>query len=207
MPGKQLTEIIIPKKATSEPARAIYNPEFAGLMEGLGKTDVRRASNVEPSHELSDEAIEWLLRHADRSRFIYFAAIPRDVAPTTADFWAGLRKVLPANKWWADLLRSNGPVLGPFENRDQGIEAELAWLKEHNYPTCRDCAERPHIQIEPPQLPVMLEDNSVLKMNADGTITRHESVAIGARSVESRDPSHAQYDEWRSLFRADTLVR
>jgi hypothetical protein len=33
--------------------------------------------------------------------------------------------------WTADLRRSGGPVLGPFENRSMAIEAEVAWLEQH----------------------------------------------------------------------------
>jgi len=36
-----------------------------------------------------------------------------------------------AGKWEADMSPSGGPVLGPFDLRQQAIDAELAWLKEN----------------------------------------------------------------------------
>lgn len=36
-----------------------------------------------------------------------------------------------AGLWEADMGPSGGPVLGPFELRQQAIDAEIAWLKEH----------------------------------------------------------------------------
>lgn len=37
----------------------------------------------------------------------------------------------PAGKWEADMGPSGGPVLGPFNLRQEAIDAELAWLKEN----------------------------------------------------------------------------
>jgi hypothetical protein len=34
-------------------------------------------------------------------------------------------------RWYADLQRIGGPVLGPFEKRSQALAAEVAWLEEH----------------------------------------------------------------------------
>lgn len=34
-------------------------------------------------------------------------------------------------KWWADLSPVSGPKLGPFDNRSQALEAEVAWLEQH----------------------------------------------------------------------------
>jgi len=33
--------------------------------------------------------------------------------------------------WTADMGPVNGPVLGPFANRQEGLAAERAWLAEH----------------------------------------------------------------------------
>ena len=33
--------------------------------------------------------------------------------------------------WTADLSPCNGPVLGPFAQRSQAIEAEIDWLRKH----------------------------------------------------------------------------
>jgi len=36
-------------------------------------------------------------------------------------------------QWTADLSPVNGPVLGPFPLRQQALDAEVAWLREHGY--------------------------------------------------------------------------
>jgi hypothetical protein len=34
-------------------------------------------------------------------------------------------------KWFADLSPVNGPKLGPFETRNEAIDAEVVWLTEN----------------------------------------------------------------------------
>ena len=36
-----------------------------------------------------------------------------------------------AGTWTADLSPVGGPVLGPFNQRSQALQAEVAWLHEH----------------------------------------------------------------------------
>lgn len=88
-------------------ARAIYSEPMAQLLEGLGQYEVKRASYVEPTEELSEATKERIYRELG--------------------IWPG---ELPAGKWWADLSPVFGPVLGPFDTRQEAIEAELAALKE-----------------------------------------------------------------------------
>jgi hypothetical protein len=33
-----------------------------------------------------------------------------------------------AGFWWADMKPSGGPVLGPFRNRSEAVQAERGWL-------------------------------------------------------------------------------
>lgn len=33
--------------------------------------------------------------------------------------------------WYADLSPVNGPKLGPFEQRQEALDAEVEWLNEH----------------------------------------------------------------------------
>lgn len=41
--------------------------------------------------------------------------------------------VEPTNngRWTADLSPVNGPLLGPYKNRSEALQAELNWLNEH----------------------------------------------------------------------------
>ena len=34
-------------------------------------------------------------------------------------------------RWWADLSPVDGPLLGPFQQRSQALDAEQAWLSQH----------------------------------------------------------------------------
>jgi hypothetical protein len=34
-------------------------------------------------------------------------------------------------RWWADLAPVNGPLLGPFRQRTQALDAEQEWLGRH----------------------------------------------------------------------------
>ncbi len=34
-------------------------------------------------------------------------------------------------QWTADLSPVDGPMLGPFDNRSEALDAELQWLNEH----------------------------------------------------------------------------
>ncbi len=36
--------------------------------------------------------------------------------------------------WSADLGLVNGPVLGPFDTRQEALDEEVKWLKENNIP-------------------------------------------------------------------------
>ncbi len=56
------------------------------FMKRLGKTEIKRASHVEPNAD---------------------------------------------SMWEADLSPVNGPVLGPFNTRQEAIDAELAYLRQH----------------------------------------------------------------------------
>ena len=39
-----------------------------------------------------------------------------------------------AGQWTADMSPVNGPVLGPFPNRSDALNAEREWLEEHWLP-------------------------------------------------------------------------
>lgn len=88
----------------------VNSPVVRQICQTLGDDiQIRRASRVEPSTELSPEASAWLYSHN---------------VPITS--WTS---------WWADLTPVGGPVLGPFEATETALAAEVAWLVEHNIPT------------------------------------------------------------------------
>ncbi len=35
------------------------------------------------------------------------------------------------SKWYADMAPSNGPVLGPFDSREEALGEEVVWLNTH----------------------------------------------------------------------------
>jgi hypothetical protein len=118
-------KFIIPKDST-KPIRAIYTPEVQKIAEGIGEVTMTRASHVEPGNELSEEARKWLNLELE------------DVVD---------------NKWYADMLPVDGPVLGPYDDRDTALAEEVKWLNDNNIPVCGDC----RTQIEPPDTPVLTQ--------------------------------------------------
>lgn len=91
--------------------RAIHSPEAKAVLEKLGAIETRRASHVEPTSEISEEALKML---------------------------GASREQLPPDKWWADMLPVRGPVLGPFDTREEALSEEVVWLNAHGIPTATD---------------------------------------------------------------------
>lgn len=129
-------------------ARAVYSPVTDGILRGLGgEFSTRRASNVEPTEELSDSAVCWLWQHGfhvalgepctDEGVAAAVAMSPDAIVAAT------VRPQLP-RKWWADMrpLNPDGPVLGPYDDRDTALAEEVKYLKEHNIPVCLDCSKQ-----------------------------------------------------------------
>ena len=92
-------------------ARTIYGEEID--LTQLGTVELRRASHVEPTTELTSKARAWL--------FDKYEELDNHLASAAPD----------KCYWWADMLPMNGPVLGPFDTRSQALVAEVAWLEEH----------------------------------------------------------------------------
>ena len=94
-------------------ARTIYGEEI-DLAE-LGVVELRRASHVEPTKELSDLARAQLL----------------DKFEDITDHLAASKELRNRQRWWADMMPMNGPVLGPFDTRSEALEAERVWIDDH----------------------------------------------------------------------------
>lgn len=91
----------------------IDNPELAFLRE-LGKTEVKRASHVEPD-SIFLRPIFHILR--------YCFGETGSVASWTRNWKCN---------WRVDMRPSNGPILdGRWSNRQQALDAEVQWLNEN----------------------------------------------------------------------------
>ena len=118
--------IVTPKAgiaAADTHVRAVYSNETAAALQTLGDIELRRASHVEPGSELQLSALLYLVLKSPN----VFAAI----TPTPV--------LLPGMllKWWADLMPVKGPVLGPYDTREQALTAETDYLFQHNIPIAK----------------------------------------------------------------------
>lgn len=89
--------------------RHIYSEEAMKLTERLGVPIVRRASHVEPWNELATMTQQRFL-----AKYPYYQ--------------------VNESHWFADMLPSSGPILGPFVTRQEALDAEVAWLHEQQLP-------------------------------------------------------------------------
>lgn len=62
---------------------------------------------------------------------IYSEAIPvRELGQVTISRASHVEPTTDG-KWTADLTPVDGPVLGPFSDRSQALDAEITWLREN----------------------------------------------------------------------------
>jgi hypothetical protein len=150
-PKKRLEFVISPKGEI----RGIYSPESDQILRSIaeqnsGEIVTRRASHVEPTEELRDEALQWLHARAD-SKLIGDILVVKGTMPPrystfdAAAFRADCNKAFPG-RWWADLTPVNGPVLGPYAtgDRDKALADEIEWLKANGIPVCDPCMQSPY---------------------------------------------------------------
>ena len=128
MSMKESQELIIGK---SGEIRGIYSPEVNKITSALGTPEKKRASHVEPNEELRNEAIDWLIKN--RPELVREVPTVGVIGPADSVRRWRATHYLPIG-WWADLLPVGGPVLGPFEDRDPALAAEVAWLRDNNIP-------------------------------------------------------------------------
>lgn len=77
-------------------------------------------------------------------RAIYGEAFPVQTLGTVQIQRASHVEPDDAGNWWADLVPTGGPVLGPFPLRSQALSAEQEWLIRHVLePTHPSSPERP----------------------------------------------------------------
>ena len=86
---------------------------LAALREMSNTVTTRRASHVLPVNPTLRTIFRWLRDRYGEKGWI----------ATFTRHWPCL--------WQADLAPSNGPVLGPFRNRQHAINAEIAWLQSN----------------------------------------------------------------------------
>lgn len=95
-------------------------------LKDIGAVATKRASHVDGSADLSVAAFFWLLRNR---RELWPAEETYSDTANGAEEYHRLLAMLDPGMWWADLQPSNGPVLGPFETRQEALDAEVAWLR------------------------------------------------------------------------------
>lgn len=123
MSAKAVERMIIPRDGISQGIslpRGLYGPLVDKLADALGEKDTNRVSHVDSVNDLTEAAHIWLWKN-----------YKGPVAPVRKGTEA---MVYPKNKWFADLLPVDGPVLGPFDTREEGLAAEHEWLHEHGIP-------------------------------------------------------------------------
>lgn len=136
MANEDRQKIVIPLTGLASgqnPARGLNTRITTEVLSSLGSQHtLRRASHVEPTSELSRGAIAWLYAvkpETCRLDSPCFNAPPQSLAA----FEQCLQEQYPT-AWWADLIRSVGPVLGPFPDNYAALAAEETWLHENHIP-------------------------------------------------------------------------
>lgn len=132
---KKQAEILV---TTTGEIRAIHSDAIMPVLENLGTVTMRRASHVEPASGIRPEAAAWLKN---------FYASMSSVDPTKALELRDHKRIRwqdgiithidGREQWYADLLPSAGPVIGPCDSKQAALDAEVAWLSANGFP-CGD---------------------------------------------------------------------
>jgi hypothetical protein len=127
--------IVIPCDGISSganPVRAIYDPAVNDVLQAVGGTSTKRASHVEPGSGLSQNALTYLC--PDYAHVVNIYGSPLEIHDEYA------------NKWFADMTPVGGQVLGPFDDRDAALTAEVEWLHANDIPV--HCPQKMLIAID-----------------------------------------------------------
>jgi hypothetical protein len=116
--------------------RSIHSDDIMPILRQIGNVEVRRASHVEPAAGMREEAREWIRKEISERRvpplILYYMSCGRAI------IWEhGIPITINGvDQWYADLLPVRGPVIGPYDSKQEALDAEVEWLKAHNYPIC-----------------------------------------------------------------------
>lgn len=124
MANEDVQKLIIPRAglaAGESVVRGIHSAAMADIVGKLGEARIHRASNVEPLTGLSLSAFQWL---SDNTKGI------------VSKVHDSVNLLDPAlyTKWFADLIPSGGPVLGPCDTREEALAKEEEWLLANGVP-------------------------------------------------------------------------
>ena len=134
--AKQL-ELIISPNGTS---RHLNDPDANRVFAAVGPAQsVRRNSRVDTWMDLTATARN-LIRQVDDGRMALFCVhgshvmsqLRADGAHVTATAY-----VVWDCLWWADMRLSGGPILGPYNTREDALQEEKTWLSRHELPAPR----------------------------------------------------------------------
>jgi hypothetical protein len=178
---KKIERLIVPLSATGQ-VRGLYGPLVDKITKALGTQEITRASHVEPTGELSDEAVVWLFSAVGPYGG---TPLPESFAPYPEPQGIRNRKQLPQAMWWADMLPVQGPVLGPFHNREDALAGEEVWLHAHNIPVCNPCrgVESPNAQALTPTL-AMAKAMTYQELVDRGRLAQPDFTAIEQKVME-----------------------
>jgi len=103
-------------------ARGLLGPLVGKITKQLGQQTIRRASHVEVTDDLTENA----------KRVLYHDHVAGAGLPVHQ-----FLSQLPTNAFWADMspCHAVGLVLGPFDTREDALAAEEAWLIANGIPT------------------------------------------------------------------------
>ncbi|HEY7328492.1 MAG TPA: hypothetical protein VH592_12665 [Gemmataceae bacterium] len=75
--------------------------------------------------------MELLIRPGGEVRCVYGEAIDLEALGQPHITRASMVEPDEQGRWWADLSPVNGPLLGPFRQRTQALDAEEVWLSRY----------------------------------------------------------------------------